>query len=67
MLNIFRTDCGYSPHAEFIYTATNDKSKEGGQKGSLLFFDSESLELLYKIEYPNQVTLALKNDQNKLI
>jgi len=50
-----QTDCGYSPHAEFIFTATNDKTREGGENGSLLFFDSETLELLYKIEYENQV------------
>ncbi|CAK5028040.1 unnamed protein product [Meloidogyne enterolobii] len=49
-----QTDCGYSPHAEFIFTATNDKTREGGENGSLLFFDSETLELLYKIEYENQ-------------
>ncbi|KAF7635371.1 hypothetical protein Mgra_00005191 [Meloidogyne graminicola] len=49
-----QTDCGYSPHAEFIFTATNDKSREGGEQGTLLFFDSETLELLYKIEYENQ-------------
>ncbi|KAL3082911.1 hypothetical protein niasHS_010713 [Heterodera schachtii] len=49
-----QTDCGYSPHAEFIYTTTNAKDKGGGERGALLFFDAESLELLYKIEYPKQ-------------
>lgn len=52
--NMFvHTDCGYSPHAEFVYTGTSLKSKSG-ESGSLLFFDSESLELLYKIYYPAQ-------------
>uniref|UniRef100_A0A914HIU6 Uncharacterized protein n=1 Tax=Globodera rostochiensis TaxID=31243 RepID=A0A914HIU6_GLORO len=49
-----QTDCGYSPHAEFIYTATNRKDKGDGERGALLFFDADSLELLYKIEYPKQ-------------
>uniref|UniRef100_A0A915D5I3 Uncharacterized protein n=1 Tax=Ditylenchus dipsaci TaxID=166011 RepID=A0A915D5I3_9BILA len=52
--NMFiQTDCGYSPHAEFVFTGTSSKTKTG-ESGSLLFFDSESLELLYKIEYPTQ-------------
>ncbi|KAI1719868.1 gastrulation defective protein 1 [Ditylenchus destructor] len=46
-----QTDCGYSPHAEFVFTCTSLKTKEG-EAGSLRFFDSETLELLYRIDYP---------------
>jgi len=53
-LGLFRTDCGFSPHGEFVFTATSHKDKSG-ERGALLFFDSESLELLYRIDHPNQV------------
>lgn len=73
-----QTDCGYSPHGEFIYTTTSFKRKEK-ESGSLLFFDAETLELLNKIEYPdqgciraiwhpkiNQIVVTLSNGNCKL-
>jgi hypothetical protein len=52
--NMFvQTNCGYSPHAEFVFTGTSSKTKDG-EFGSLQFFDSETLQLVYKIEYPKQ-------------
>ncbi|CAD5235658.1 unnamed protein product [Bursaphelenchus xylophilus] len=47
-----RTDCGYSPDTNFIFTGTQTLQK-GGYSGSLLFFSTEDLDLKYKIEYPN--------------
>jgi hypothetical protein len=58
LFTFFRTDCGYSPHAEFVYTGTSTKSKSG-ESGSLLFFNSESLELVYRIDYTSQVNSYL--------
>ncbi|KAI6219069.1 hypothetical protein M3Y95_01127700 [Aphelenchoides besseyi] len=48
-----RTDCGYSPHGEFVFTATSQQLQREQYAGALCFFSSETLDLLYKIEYPN--------------
>lgn len=37
-----------------MFTATSDRTRDG-DIGSLLFFNSETLELVYKIEYKSQV------------
>ncbi|KAH7718760.1 Protein kinase domain containing protein [Aphelenchoides avenae] len=52
------TDCGFSPHGEFVYTGTSIRSK-AGESGSLLFFDPESFDLLYKINYPSQSCIRI--------
>ena len=46
-----QTSCGYSPHGEFVFTTTSTREGKTKDSGSLLFFNSENLELMYKIEY----------------
>uniref|UniRef100_A0A914D5R8 Uncharacterized protein n=1 Tax=Acrobeloides nanus TaxID=290746 RepID=A0A914D5R8_9BILA len=49
--NLFpQTDCGFSPHGEFVFTGTSTKSKVG-ESGSLLFFNSDNFDLLYRINF----------------
>lgn len=48
-----QTRCGYSPRAEFIFTTTSNREIKTKESGTLLFFDSEKIELMYRIEYPN--------------
>ncbi|KAL3990695.1 Gastrulation defective protein 1 domain protein [Acanthocheilonema viteae] len=45
------TDCGFAPHGEMVYTGTSfdDESRSDGM---LVFFDSESFDLVYRITYP---------------
>lgn len=45
------TSCGYSPDGKLIYTTTSKRERKGKDSGSLLFFDSETFELQYRIEY----------------
>uniref|UniRef100_A0A914BW91 Gastrulation defective protein 1 n=1 Tax=Acrobeloides nanus TaxID=290746 RepID=A0A914BW91_9BILA len=54
--NLFpQTDCGFSPHGEFIFTGTSTKSK-AGESGSLLFFNSDNFDLLYRINFDSSVS-----------
>ncbi|VDN52616.1 unnamed protein product [Dracunculus medinensis] len=45
------TDCGFSPHAEIVFTGTS-YIEEYNVDGCLLFFDSSNFELVYRIEFP---------------
>lgn len=53
-----QTVCGYSPHGEFIFTGISEKSK-AGETGGLLFFGTENLDLLYRINYDSMVNTHL--------
>ncbi|CAB3396990.1 unnamed protein product [Caenorhabditis bovis] len=44
------TDCGFSPRAELVFTGTSSPHKD--VPGSLMFFDPQTFELVYKIDYP---------------
>ncbi|KAJ1369795.1 glutamate decarboxylase gad1 [Parelaphostrongylus tenuis] len=49
--NAFKsTDCGFSPHGELIYTGTSSSNTD--IPGMLLFFSSDTFDLVYRIEYP---------------
>ncbi|EYC45952.1 hypothetical protein Y032_0413g998 [Ancylostoma ceylanicum] len=49
--NAFKsTDCGFSPRGELVYTGTSTPGED--MPGKLLFFNAETFELVYKIEYP---------------
>ncbi|VDK83056.1 unnamed protein product [Litomosoides sigmodontis] len=45
------TDCGFAPHGEMVYTGTSFDD-ESGSDGMLVFFDSKSFDLVYRITYP---------------
>ncbi|VDM41470.1 unnamed protein product [Toxocara canis] len=45
-----KTDCGFSPHGEIVFTGTSANSDEGID-GSVLFFDARNFELVYQINY----------------
>ncbi|VDP13568.1 unnamed protein product [Onchocerca flexuosa] len=45
------TDCGFAPHGEMVYTGTSFND-ENGFDGMLVFFDSRSFDLVYRITYP---------------
>uniref|UniRef100_A0A8R1XSA5 WD_REPEATS_REGION domain-containing protein n=1 Tax=Onchocerca volvulus TaxID=6282 RepID=A0A8R1XSA5_ONCVO len=45
------TDCGFAPHGEMVYTGTSFND-ENGLDGMLVFFDSKSFDLVYRITYP---------------
>ncbi|KIH56535.1 WD domain, G-beta repeat protein [Ancylostoma duodenale] len=49
-LYFFSTDCGFSPRGELVYTGTSTPGED--MPGKLLFFNAETFELVYKIEYP---------------
>uniref|UniRef100_A0A7E4WEA3 WD_REPEATS_REGION domain-containing protein n=1 Tax=Panagrellus redivivus TaxID=6233 RepID=A0A7E4WEA3_PANRE len=46
-----QTSCGYSPHGEFVFTTTSERPTKTSEKGSLVFFSSANLEMVYKIDY----------------
>ncbi|KAK5974235.1 Gastrulation defective protein 1 [Trichostrongylus colubriformis] len=49
--NAFRsTDCGFSPRGELVYTGTSSPGED--MPGKLLFYNAETFDLVYKIEYP---------------
>ncbi|KJH53646.1 WD domain, G-beta repeat protein [Dictyocaulus viviparus] len=43
------TDCGFSPQGNLVYTGTSSPNKD--VPGMLLFFNADTFQLLYKIEY----------------
>ncbi|KAI6243566.1 hypothetical protein M3Y99_00114300 [Aphelenchoides fujianensis] len=53
------TDCGYSPHAEFVFTGVSRQMRAEKYSGGLYFFSSADLELLYKIEYPEAACIRV--------
>lgn len=55
LIFVFRTDCGFSPRGELVFTGTST-SDDGGIDGALLFFDSSNFELVYQIKYPKLVS-----------
>ncbi|CAI4226332.1 unnamed protein product [Auanema sp. JU1783] len=44
------TDCGFSPRGELIYTGTSSPSRN--IPGYLLFYNAETYDLVYRIDYP---------------
>ncbi|KAK6757645.1 hypothetical protein RB195_015451 [Necator americanus] len=51
--NAFKsTDCGFSPRGELVYTGTSTPGED--MPGKLLFFNADTFELVYKIEYPGK-------------
>ncbi|KAK0406159.1 hypothetical protein QR680_018401 [Steinernema hermaphroditum] len=46
-----QTDCGFSPRGEVVFTATSDTSRDG-DSGQLIFFDANTFEKVYQIDYP---------------
>ena len=53
------TSCGYSPHGEFVFTTTSTREGINKDSGSLLFFNSSTLELQYRIEYDDAVSFQI--------
>lgn len=53
---VLSTDCGFSPHAEIVFTGTS-YIEEYNVDGCLLFFDSSNFELVYRIEFPKTVSV----------
>lgn len=53
-LLFYSTDCGFAPHGEMFYTGTSFDD-ENGSDGMLVFFDSKSFDLVYRITYPKLV------------
>lgn len=50
----YSTDCGFAPHGEMVYTGTSFDD-ENESDGMLVFFDSKSFNLVYRITYPKLV------------
>ncbi|CDW56125.1 WD repeat containing protein 70 [Trichuris trichiura] len=52
----FSTDCLFSPKDDFCVTGTSARI-DGRNVGSLLFFDRNSFEKIYEIEFPSDVSM----------
>lgn len=51
------TDCGFSPRGELVFTGTSCPNAE--TSGQLLFYNSETFELVYKIDFPGLSVLRI--------
>ena len=53
LIFIFRTDCGFSPRGELVFTGTSSPNSQ--IPGQLLFFNTENFDLVYKIDFSGVV------------